>query len=547
MRHLPCLLLFLFCLKPGYSANANDTYPKNLNIDIVHYSFELKLNDGSDEIQAKASIAVKLKKENIPTLRFDLVNTNAELKGKGMSVLSVSMDDQLLTFTHQSNELLISIPPSNVKKEFTIEIAYKGIPNTGLAIKNNKYGDRTFFSDNWPNLGRNWLPLVDHPYDKATCEFKIIAPVKYQVVSNGIKLEESMLPSGLKLTHWKETVPIAPWLFVLGVAEFAVQYVNEFEGKSIQTWVYKQDRDAGFYDFAIPTKDVLNFYSEYVGPFAYEKLANIQSNNSSGGMESASAIMYSENSVTGERTKRWRNVVIHEIAHQWFGDAVTESDWDDVWLSEGFATYFTLVFIESAYGHDEFIEGLQASRKQVIEFQAKNWPYRIVHQNLSDMTKVTSGQTYQKGSWTLHMLRSMMGEENFKKGIQSYYRKYFNRNATTDDFKLEMEIASGVKLDQFFSQWLYQGGTPTLKGTWHFDLKNRELTIELRQTQKDFAFEIPVEVGMYKSGPLISDVQKIMLKNQPLKMTFSMESRPDKVVLDPNTKLLAEWEFIEKP
>lgn len=97
---------------------------------------------------------------------------------------------------------------------------------------------------------------------------------------------------------------------------------------------------------------VLAFYSDTVGPFSYEKLANVQSNSVSGGMEAASAIFYSEGSVTGDRSVRWRNVVILEIAHQWFGNAVTESDWDDVWLSEGFATYFTLLYVEHAYGRD---------------------------------------------------------------------------------------------------------------------------------------------------------------------------------------------------
>ena len=268
------------------------------------------------------------------------------------------------------------------------------------------------------------MATIDHPYDKATCEFIIIAPAHYQVISNGLKIEETNLANGNRLTHWKQSVPIAPWLYVLGVAKFAVQYVDDFDGKSIETWVYPQDRDAGFYDFAIPTKSALEFYSDRIGPFSYEKLANIQSNSVSGGMEAASAILYSENSVVGDRNERWRNVVIHEIAHQWFGNAVTEYDWDDVWLSEGFATYFTLLFIEHEYGRDAFMEGLEKSKKRVDDFYTKNPGYRIVHDNLTDMSKVTSIQTYQKGSWMLHMLRGVVGTDVFWKGIQSYYKKY---------------------------------------------------------------------------------------------------------------------------
>jgi len=168
------------------------------------------------------------------------------------------------------------------------------------------------------------------------------------VVSNGLLLEESTIDKENKLTHWKQSVPVSSWLFVLGVAEFAVQYVGKFNGKDIQTWVYPRDREKGFTDFAEPTKQVLQFYSDYVGPYAYEKLANIQSPSVSGGMETSSAIFYGENMVTGKYEKRLRNVVIHEIAHQWFGNAVTESTWDDAWLSEGFATFFSMLFQEHA-------------------------------------------------------------------------------------------------------------------------------------------------------------------------------------------------------
>ena len=361
-----------------------------------------------------------------------MVNVSEKLENKGMTVQDVKSENGSLKFLHEKDELWIYLNEpllKNERKKFTI--SYSGIPSEGLHIGENKYGDRTFFSDNWPNRGRHWLATVDHPYDKAKCEFIVTAPNHYQVVSNGLKIEETNLDKNQKRTHWKQSIPIASWLYVLGVAEFAVQYVDEFEGKSIQTWVFKQDREAGFYDFAVPTKKALEFYSDYVGPFSYEKLANIQSNSVSGGMEAASAILYSANSVKGDRNTRWRNVVIHEIAHQWFGNAVTEYDWDDIWLSEGFATYFTLLFIEHYYGKEAFIEGLISSKKRVESFHEKNPDYTIIHDNLKNMKDVTSSQTYQKGSWVLHMLRGVLGTEIFWKGIRSYYSKFKDLNATT--------------------------------------------------------------------------------------------------------------------
>jgi aminopeptidase N len=519
-----------------------DKYPKNPDIDIQHYQFKLWLTDRNDSIRAEATLSLNFRKAGIQLVRLDLTSASPELQGKGMTVTSVTSNGTSLSFSHRLNVLLITTPVSAVGQQISISIKYYGIPDAGLAIKQNRYNDRSFFSDNWPDLGHHWLPLVDHPYDKATCEFILTAPSHYQVVSNGLLLEQSLLANGDKLTHWKESVPIAPWLFVLGVADFAVQYVDSFEGKSIQTWVYRQDRDAGFYDFQTPTKHVLSFYSDYVGPFAYEKLANIQSNNSTGGMEAASAIMYSEKSVTGKRDARWQDVIVHEIAHQWFGDAVTESDWDDVWLSEGFATYFTLLYTEHSKGRDEFVKDLKASRGQIIKYLTKNQDSPIVHNQLNDMSKVTSALTYQKGAWVLHMLRELMGDTNFRKGIQAYYKKYFNANATTADFRYEMEQASGLDLQSYFSQWLYQDGMPKIKGQWKWDSKKKELKITLDQTQPN-TFSFPLEVEIVSNGNQNLELKKVTMNTKQSVFTFPLDTRPASVILDPRTALLAEIDF----
>ena len=528
------------------TAQAKDNYPKNPDIDILHYRFELTLSEDTDEISGVAFIDIQFKKEGLNKLRLDLFSKQPA--GKGMMVESILQGQQALVYTHLNNELLIALSTASVSGQYIqVAITYHGVPALGLHIKPNKYGDRTFFSDNWPNLARHWLPTVDHPYDKATCEFIVTAPIRYQIVSNGLKVEETNLSLMLKKTHWKQSVPIACWLYVLGVAEFAVQYVDTFDGKSIQTWVFHQDRDAGFLDFAKPTKEVLEFYSDYVGPFVYEKLANIQSNSVSGGMEAASAILYSEKSVTGDRSIRWRNVVIHEIAHQWFGNAVTEYDWDDVWLSEGFATYFTSLFIEHAYGREEFIATLKASRNQVYEHDKKFPKYRIVHDNLSDMNLVTSNQTYQKGAWTLHMLRNMIGDDVFQRGIQNYYRHHLNSNATTADFQHEMENVSGLDLSNFFKQWLYQPGNVVLHGNWKYDPKAKQLMIELAQVSREgSSYTLPVEIEIHRNGQALPDIQKITVTPSATKFTLPVETAPDQIVLDPRTVLLAQWTFVKK-
>ena len=526
-----------------------DTYPKNPNIDALNYAFTIELSDTTDLIVGELALDVRFVGAGVRAVRLDLISASAAQGGKGMRVSGVTMNGTAIPFTHANDVLLVPLATAPVvNQRARLVVRYRGTPATGLKIGNNKYGDRTFFSDNWPDKARHWLPTIDHPYDKATSEFIVTAPSHYQVVSNGLQVEISDVPGGRRRTHWKNSVPIAPWLYVLGAARFAVQRVGTFDGKAIETWVYAQDRDAGFADFATPTREVLAYYTDYVGPFAYERLANIQSNSVSGGMEAASAILYSESSVTGTGSVRWRNVVIHEIAHQWFGNAVTEADWDDVWLSEGFATYFTLLYIEHAYGRDEFVRGLQSSRSTVMSFAAKNPAYTIIHQNLSRMEDVTSSHTYQKGSWTLHMLRGVIGSEAFQRGIRAYYARHFNGNATTADFRRAMEEASGQELGWFFEQWLYKPGTLKVAGSWSYDAAARQVRMTLDQVQTDGSlFTMPIEIGVYSKGQPTPVMERVRVTAKSNTFTINAPTAPDSVRLDPNVWVLMDATFGKRP
>lgn len=542
------LIQVLFWCIASISLIARDKYPKNYDIDIIHYKFELSLSGDSDMINGKATVEVRFKKEGISSVALDLGSLieSGENAGKGMLVDSVSADFPVV-YSHTQNVLNIKCPVSKKEQTVSFVIHYHGIPVTGLHIKPNRHGDKTFFSDNWPNLTHNWLPVVDHPYDKATCEFIVTAPNKYGVVSNGLKIEESSIGNGLKRTHWKQSVPIASWLYVLGVAEFAIQHVDNFEGKSIETWVMYQHRDTGFHIFSEPTKAALSFFSDYVGPFAYEKLANIQSNSVSGGMEAASAILYAEQSVSAKNIKSWRHVVIHEIAHQWFGNAVTESDWDDVWLSEGFATYFTDLFLEHAYGYDAFIDNLRQERKRVFQHHKEHPHYSVIHENLQNMDDVTSLQTYYKGAWVLHMLRNLIGDTAFKQGIRNYYKKFYNGNATTADFQYELEQASGVDLKVFFQQWLVQKGNLFIKGSWQYNKKAKEIVVTLQQTQSTGIYDFTIETGIWKKGQHKPEIHYTHIKDMsPHSIRIPVTEEPEKVELDPRVVLLSENSFINR-
>ncbi len=263
-----------------------DTYPKNPAVDALNYAFALTLSDETDMIAGEATIDLRFLEAGVEQIRLDLIEERPD--GAGMRVRAVTGADGPLEFTHADDALFISLArPTEADERRRLTVVYEGVPATGLIIGPNKHGDRTFFSDNWPNKARNWLPTIDHPYDKSTNELIVTAPAHYQVISNGLLIEETDLPDGTRRTHWKQSVPIATWLYALGAARFAVQTVDHYNGVPIQTWVYAQDRNAGFYDFAVPTKQAMEFYGDWVGPYSYEKLANVQSNSVGGGMEAA--------------------------------------------------------------------------------------------------------------------------------------------------------------------------------------------------------------------------------------------------------------------
>jgi aminopeptidase N len=521
-----------------------DTYPRQPGIDLLHYAFRLTLADETDAIEGEATVDFEVLLDGTIALTLDLAQPKAASPDRGMTVDGVSEKGSSVAFEHTGDRLRIPLsPPGRRGERRQVVVRYHGVPATGLVIGPNKHGDRTFFSDNWPDKARQWLPVVDHPYDKATSEFLVSAPPRYQVVSNGLLVEETDTGSDRRLTHWRQSVPIAPWLCGIGVARFSVEHRPAWRGLPIETWVFPQERDTGFATFAGPTTAVLDFLADRVGPYPYERLANVEANGVKGGMEVATSIFYGDESATGREATRWRNTIIHETAHQWFGDSVTESDWDDVWLSEGFATYFTHLFVEHAYGRDEFLAGLRADRDAIREFDRKSPDYRVVHDNLSDMSQVLSGPgTYKKGAWTLHMLRGVVGDDAFWAGIRAYYRRHRDRNATTAEFRQAMEEASGRELGWFFDEWLTRGGTLKVKARWRYDAGARTLGVDVEQVQPGPPYRMPIELGIELEGGKEPSIERLELRARRDSFAIPLDTKPLSIVLDPRTFVLMDTE-----
>jgi aminopeptidase N len=503
-----------------------DNYPRQPGIDVQHYVFRVTLSDDSNEIAGRSTAIVRFVRDGVTQVSLDLADTMrvTEVTFAGAAVMPKHADDRL------SIPLLIP-PKAGEMREITV--TYRGVAATGLHIVNNKFGEKCFFSWNWPVLAHQWLPVVDHPSNKATSEFLVTAPAQYQVVANGLLVETTDLAGGQRLTHWKQSVPIAVWLNNIGVARFTRRNLGTAAGVPLQTWVFPKDRENGIVTFDEPLRQSIEFFASHIGPYPYQKLAAVEAAQMGGGMEHASAIFFGERSVS-ERPAF--GLVAHETSHQWWGDSVTEKDWDDAWLSEGFATYFAALATEHYQGRDAFVTAMKRSRDNILGMEKRTPGVAVIHDNLPEIRggKAPVGIVYQKGGWVLHVLRGVIGTEKFWQGIREYYRQYRDSNASTDDLRRVMEEASGRDLRWFFQQWLYRAGSPSVESTWRYDAASKKVELTIAQTQAGEAFRLPMDVSVD------GKVERIDVTSKSQKFDLPAEKAPASVVLDPGTWVLME-------
>jgi aminopeptidase N len=505
--------------------NSQDKSP----IDVLHYSFAIDLSDESDVINCKALVQV-LFTETADHFNLDLASVK---QNKGMSVVSVTENGKAATVTHQDNVLTFQLAAKAKAGDTSVfEINYKGVPSDGLIISKNKYGHRTFFADNWPNRGHNWIPCHDDPSDKATVEYIVTAPQHYQVVANGIQVEETNLDNNKKLSRYIEDVPIATKVMVIGAADFAVNLSGFIECIPVYSWVYPEEKSKGFYDYA-QANDILPFFISHVGPYGYKKLANVQSKTTFGGLENANTIFYYENSITG--TRKSESLLTHEIAHQWFGNMATEKSFAHLWLSEGFATYFTTLYFEEKHGWDTAMYMLKKDRLEAVAFSKEN-NHSIVDTTITDYMQLLNVNNYQKGGWVLHMLRRQLGDSSFWKSVREYYATYAGKNADTRDLQKIFEKNSGKNLATFFDQWLYTPGQPSLSITWKMD-KNKKLLVKVSQLQAKL-FSFPLELELKTAGK--SRIEKLDISKKEEVFSIPAPEVVTGIVPDPRTSLLFE-------
>jgi len=365
----------------------------------------------------------------------------------------VWIDGHIAQFDRANGKLNVHLQKAAKKgTRFVIAIAYHGAPKDGLILTSDKDGKPSATGDNWPDRVHNWIPCLDHPSAKATVTFTVTAPAKDLVVANG-KLDQVKNDSPTTRTWtYTEGVPIPAYCMVIAAGEYAKSEPASSAVTPLAYYVPQSDAKFATQGFAAAAPS-LKFYSETIAPYPYEKLALIVGKTRFGGMENSSAIVFPP-TLLGPRDGPQRmsrafninqsleEVVAHEIAHQWFGDSVTESTWSDLWLSEGFATYFAGLVLEKYDGEDSFRAYMKRGADAYFAFE-KNIRIPIHDTETEDLFKLLNQNNYEKGAWVLHMLRGQLGDDAFFRGLKIYYNAHKESTASSDDLRSALEKASG--------------------------------------------------------------------------------------------------------
>ena len=521
----------------SFAQPASSPTPPHVGLDVQQYDFQLTLTDASNEIVGEATVTVRPTTDTLTAIRLDLDDPQPSA-GTGMTVESVTETGEAVPFEQANDHLVIQAaesPRADTERTFTIR--YRGVPSDGLIIDTNQHGDRTFFGDNWPNRARHWLPVVDHPSDKASVAWTVTAPAHYDVIANGRRLGQTD-DGNTRTTRYRTDAPLPTKVMVIGVARFAVDSIGVQSDVPMQSWAYPQDRATALQDLQVAPR-IVRFFEGNIAPYPFDKLANVQSTTRYGGMENAGAIFYSEQSMSDNRPST--DLIAHEIAHQWFGNTVTESGWEHLWLSEGFATYLEHLYLEYAEGAEPMRKAMREARSKALAFQSRAPDTPLVDTTYADPVELLNTNPYDKGAWVLHMLRFELGDGDFWETLQTFYERHKTGNASTADFQSAAEDVSGKDLGVFFDQWTRRAGYPILDIQYQYAEADEHVSVTVEQMQRGQLFTFPLELGLAIGDT--EDLAVVDVTQRTQTFQIGVPARVKGVTVDPHTWLFGEWEI----
>jgi aminopeptidase N len=536
LRRLLLPLVLLLSLPAAARAQAPaETHLYHPGVDVLDYDLSLDLPESGPSIEGRAVLTLR-RTAAVDTLRLDLLELRVD---------SVLVEGRPAAFRRGAGRILVPLPAGS-GDTLRVAVRYGGEPSDGLVIREED-GRWTGFGDNWPNRGRHWIPSVDHPSDKATVSWTVRAPAGRRVVANGVLLEETPQADGRVTTRWRIGRPIPVHLMVIGAAPLAFYDLgrtacglSEIPGCVPQA-VYSAAEVRDFLPGPFARAGaIVEHFARTVGSYPYERLAHVQSSTRFGGMENATVIFYSDRAF--REGTLGVGLVAHETAHQWFGNAVTPRDWPHLWLSEGFATYFTQLWAEHDEGREAFRAGMSRIREQILAAPVVA-QRPVVDTAQTDLMQLLNANSYQKGGWVLHMLRAEVGDSAFFQGVRAYYEANRHGTAVTDDLRREMERAAGRELGWFFDQWLRRPGYAELTTGWRHDARQRRVVLDVEQGTRFAPYRLPLTVEVVDAAGTTHRVavELAAQRRQQVALPLELDAAPRGVTLDPDVRVLAAF------
>ncbi len=345
-----------------------------------------------------------------------------------------------------------------------------------------------------------WVPTIDRPNQKTTQETIMTVPAKYVTLSNGKLISQKKNANGTRTDHWKMDQPHTPYLFFMGVGDYAV-IKDMYKGKEVSYYVEKDYASVARKIFGM-TPEMLKFFSKLTGvEYPWIKYGQMTARDYvSGAMENTTATLHSDIAQQDARQLTdqniWEDVIAHEVFHQWFGNYVTTESWSNLTLNESFANYSEYLWREYKYGKDAAddhglsdMQGYLASRSEHKD---------LVRFDYGDKEEMFDAVSYNKGGRILHMLRNFIGDSAFFKSLNLFLTRYKYQAAEAHQWRLVLEEVTGKDLNWFFNQWYFGAGHPELKINYTYNADDKQVGMIVEQTQKEKIFKLPVKIDVYQ-------------------------------------------------
>ena len=538
---LECLKSASF-LAPA-EAPDNRKYAPDREVDLLHLALDVTPDFLQRKVEGKA------------TLRFKPIVKPAwevKLDGADLAVLSVTATEKILGYQATAEKVIITFAEAiPVGREASVTISYSAEPKMGLYFRTPemgyKEGDTHLFSQGEQTEARNWYPCFDSPNEMATSEITCRLPAGMTSISNGrLVSEEKDAATGLTVFHWLQEKPHANYLVSL-VAGYFKKIEDKYKEVPLAFYTPPSEIKEAINSFR-DTKDMMGFFEEEIGvAYPWPKYDQTCVNDFvAGGMENTSCTTLTDFTLFAEASENIQSsegLVAHELAHQWFGDLVTCKDWSHTWLNESFATYYETLYNGHKNGRDAMLYELYGRARQITG--NSNDEKAIVRRTYDSSSEMFSFLSYPKGGWVLHILRSELGEELYRKCIKTYLERHRHGNVVTDDLRAVVEELSGNSHDQFFEQWLYHGGHPELEVNYNWDERTRLARVAIKQvhniSESVLLFNLPLTIRFKGKSGAVDRLIQVTQKEEAF--YFPFDEAPQLVRVDPEYTLLAKITF----